>query len=846
MNHTLPFNKREAEGGCGVIGIASSVPAAGKFLLRPLEQMHNRGNGKGGGIAAAGCFPGRENDYAIQVGFLDSAAVGAVENEVFDRRYVVTGREEIPTADDYRDVPGIEVEPPRVIRWFCRAREDELGRFMRENGYEDAAAAEDEFVFRISGGIDERWYPADGGKRAFVLSHGKDIQVLKGVGYAESIARYYLLDDIEAHIWIGHQRYPTRGRVWHPGGAHPFIGVHSALVHNGDLANYHSIVEYLAQKGLTPRFQTDTEVAALLFDYYTRTLRYPIEYAIEATAPTTERDFDMLPKGKQRLYRAIRAAHIHGSPDGPWFFIIARNNVAESRLELIAITDTSMLRPQVFALSRGAVDIGVVASEKQAVDAFLQDFAASGDGRGVCPVADHVWVARGGSHTDGGAFIFSLGASRKELTCVDKFNHPVEIPGDLAEPADGPALFAVRTDDAAGAEKLLGENAPEKGFPALAASFRNDSYEACAAKIAGLADAAAREPLLFDNGRILLTMVHDRGVHYGEKKRKWIVALAEAALNRLFSSLPAPATAESPRGDAGSKSGRVVRFGVDDAGDLSPFAAGLHEDAVAWTVAVDAGGFPVEGKKSAAAFLVEACNRGFRKFLVFNLAGHRFLGCGLGPESGDVIIHLHGSSGDYAGSGLDGAELHIHGDAQDQVGQIFKSGKIIIHGSVGQTFLYGAKGGEAYVLGSTAGRPLINAVGSIRAIVNGTCLDYAAESFMAGESTGGGFLLINGLWKNIYGEVMGMEERFPGGNFFSLASGGAGYINDPYRSMTEDQLNGAKFVEFKQKDWLVIEKYLKNNENLFGISINGDILTVDRIRKWPQEIYRKVAAVSFG
>jgi hypothetical protein len=31
-----------------------------------------------------------------------------------------------------------------------------------------------------------------------------------------------------AHVWIAHQRYPTKGRVWHPGGAHPFIGMDEA------------------------------------------------------------------------------------------------------------------------------------------------------------------------------------------------------------------------------------------------------------------------------------------------------------------------------------------------------------------------------------------------------------------------------------------------------------------------------------------------------------------------------------------------------------------------------------------------------------------------------------------
>ena len=161
------------------------------------------------------------------------------------------------------------------------------------------------------------------------------------------------MPDMRAHVWIAHQRYPTKGRVWHPGGAHPFIGLNEALVHNGDFANYHSVSEYLAGRNIFPQFLTDTEVSVLLFDLWNRVYRYPIEYIIEALAPTTELDFDRLPAEKQRIYRQIQAAHIHASPDGPWFFIIARSLAETKEFQLLGITDTAMLRPQVFALAGG-------------------------------------------------------------------------------------------------------------------------------------------------------------------------------------------------------------------------------------------------------------------------------------------------------------------------------------------------------------------------------------------------------------------------------------------------------------------------------------------------------------
>ena len=75
------------EGGCGVVGFASSVPVGGRHIFEPSIQMQNRGNGKGGGIAAAGLVPSQlgvdaktlRDDYILQIALLDSSAAGEVE-----------------------------------------------------------------------------------------------------------------------------------------------------------------------------------------------------------------------------------------------------------------------------------------------------------------------------------------------------------------------------------------------------------------------------------------------------------------------------------------------------------------------------------------------------------------------------------------------------------------------------------------------------------------------------------------------------------------------------------------------------------------------------------------------
>ena len=443
-------DRKTCEGGCGVIGIIGSEPLAGGLIIRSCEQMKNRGNGKGGGVAAVGLFPEEfRQHYALHLAYLDEQCRETIEREHIDAVFDVAHHEWQQNTADHQAL-GLEICPPRVHRYFVRVKEQVLEQFIRQNQLVDRQAAEDEFVFQNSYRLNHRFYAQSNPPAAFVLSHGKDLMILKAVGFAEQVARYYQLEDCRAHVWIGHQRYPTRGRVWHPGGAHPFAGLHEALVHNGDFANYHAVTEYLRQYGIAPLFVTDTEVSVLLFDLYSRVFGYPLEYAIEALAPTPEGDFQRLSKRRQRIYRALQSAHIHGSPDGPWFFIVARNDPHLLTPQLIGITDVSMLRPQVFAYQRSAnKSFGAIASEKQAIDAFFADLAAADPE--VMPVADHYWNARGGSCTDGGAFCFSLhrenGSSVVAVT--DKFGQPAANlqgrgPGESAPAAAPPAAPLIR------------------------------------------------------------------------------------------------------------------------------------------------------------------------------------------------------------------------------------------------------------------------------------------------------------------------------------------------------------------------------------------------------------------
>lgn len=831
--------KSEVEGGCGVVGFASTVPVKGKHIFEPSIQMHNRGNGKGGGIAAVGLSYEDlgvsrsilEDDYLLLIALLDPEARSEIEEEFIMPLMNVDKSERIPTVSDYRKIEGLDTKPPDVWRYFVRVKDDVLDTFIRENKLDDIdrRRAEDEFIYQNSFKINTKFYASLGEKRAFVLSHGRNMMILKIVGYAEDIVRYYKLEDFRAHLWIAHQRYPTKGRVWHPGGAHPFMGMHEALVHNGDFANYHSMVEYLEQRDRHPLFLTDTEVSVLLFDLLNRKYEYPLEYIIEAMAPTTEFDFDMLSPEKQKIYHAIQTMHIHGSPDGPWFFIIARTEPYESYFQLIGITDTSMLRPQVFALVEGEdVQIGLIGSEKQAIDATLKSL--SEEDKRFPSVADKYWNARGGSYTDGGAFIFTIrGDTKKTLVCTNKFGEVVKTPEyqrhcDFTKPVTPP-------QDSDRLREMIEVELknPLNLFEFLKRGVKDWDWTTLRWAVSELTKYAKEDERSKTIVIETLTLLNDHRYDTGAKKKSSVVQIVKEALHRIFDATQA----------IEAKSAGIYHLICWSNKDCLRPPEGRRDILI-----VNAAKFPPEGEESDARLIVKAYKWGWKRVIVYNAQGQRFCGTGLGPHTTGVRIDVYDSSGDYLGSSMGGAELYVHGNGQDQLGQILKDGKLVVFGDVGQTFMYGAKGGEAYVLGNAAGRPLINAVGKPRVVINGTCLDYLAESFMAGDPlNGGGFVVLNGLEPDENGNFREQDTPYPGSNLFSLASGGAIYIRDPHQKLVDDQLNGGEFSILTPEDWALILPYLKENERLFGISIENDLLVVNGDKKTPQEVYRKVKPV---
>src|SRR4029077_5747915 len=173
----VQVGKQEAEGGCGVVGLACNVPLEGKYLLQSLVQMRNRGNGKGGGIAALGLVPEQlgvseeilREDYILQVAYLERSSRKQVEDEHIRPFFEIDHESSVEAVDDYHSVTGLEVEPPEVYRYFVRVKPEVLDDFAQKKNLSSLKRneLEDEFVYQSSYRLNLQYYSSLGDKKAF-------------------------------------------------------------------------------------------------------------------------------------------------------------------------------------------------------------------------------------------------------------------------------------------------------------------------------------------------------------------------------------------------------------------------------------------------------------------------------------------------------------------------------------------------------------------------------------------------------------------------------------------------------------------------------------------------------
>jgi glutamate synthase domain-containing protein 1 len=155
--------------------------------------------------------------------------------------------------------------------------EDRLARNRREvearlakigatvDGVEGESAYAYRATFRYEGELKPLADYVEDVPGAEVLSMGRSLEIIKDLGDAETVADQYKLKGFRGTHAIGHVRMATESDVdiagAHPYWAYPFSDV--AVVHNGQLTNYHQWRRRLERQGHRFQSECDSEIIAV-------------------------------------------------------------------------------------------------------------------------------------------------------------------------------------------------------------------------------------------------------------------------------------------------------------------------------------------------------------------------------------------------------------------------------------------------------------------------------------------------------------------------------------------------------------------------------------------------------
>lgn len=340
--------------GCAISGIIdrSGAVFSGQIIADSIATMHDRSNGLGGGFAAYGIYPDFKEHYAFHM-FYDNQQVKQETEDLLKANFVIAYEEKIPT----RKTQNIK-NAPLIHRYFVLPKLEVLNSY--EMSEKDFIV---KFIFNVNKNIDG----------AYIFSSGKNMGVFKAVGYPEDVAEFYKLETYNGYMWTAHGRFPTNTPGWW-GGAHPFNLLDISVVHNGELSSYDTNRKYLEEFGYVCTLQTDTEVAAYIFDLLLRKHNLPVTLAAKVIASPLWNQVDRLSSKERELYYSLKTIYSKALLNGPFSIIVAYEN------GFIAINDRIKLRPLTAARHGDTI---YVASEESAI-------------RKVCKNPDEVWIPRGG------------------------------------------------------------------------------------------------------------------------------------------------------------------------------------------------------------------------------------------------------------------------------------------------------------------------------------------------------------------------------------------------------------------------------------------------------------------
>ena len=177
-----------------------------------------------------------------------------------------------PSEDFIVRVKLAEVNTPRDFEFAHRLTQHraEIERRLRTLGAQvKSIVAENEYSLGVTlsydGDLQRLTDYIEAVPGAEVLSVGHALEIVKDLGDAESVAAGYGLDGFIGSHAIGHVRMATESDVdisgAHPYWAYPFSDL--AVVHNGQLTNYHQWRRRLERSGHRFQSECDSEIIAV-------------------------------------------------------------------------------------------------------------------------------------------------------------------------------------------------------------------------------------------------------------------------------------------------------------------------------------------------------------------------------------------------------------------------------------------------------------------------------------------------------------------------------------------------------------------------------------------------------
>jgi glutamate synthase domain-containing protein 1 len=152
---------------------------------------------------------------------------------------------------------------------LARSRRDVESRLAKIGATVDRVESESEYAYRATFRYEGELKPladfVEDVRGVEVLSLGHSLEIIKDLGDAESVSDRYRLDSFNGTHAIGHVRMATESDVdiagAHPYWAYPFSDV--AVVHNGQLTNYHQWRRRLERLGHRFQSECDSEIIAV-------------------------------------------------------------------------------------------------------------------------------------------------------------------------------------------------------------------------------------------------------------------------------------------------------------------------------------------------------------------------------------------------------------------------------------------------------------------------------------------------------------------------------------------------------------------------------------------------------